>query len=52
VDGATGLDTLYLITIADSHAREPIRRNIRIDDRKGSTWADGSRGAPRNGNKK
>jgi hypothetical protein len=52
VDGTTGLDTLHLITTADSQAGEPIRRNIRIDDRKVSAWADGSKGAPRNSNKK
>lgn len=52
VDGTTGLDTLHIITMADSQTREPIRRNVRIDNWKVGTWADGSRGAPGNSNKK
>jgi hypothetical protein len=52
VDGTTGLDTLHIITMADSRAEEPIRRNIRVDDRKGSTRADGSKSAPRSNNEK
>lgn len=51
MDGTTGLDTLHLIAIADSRAGKPIRRNIRIDDRKVGTWADGSKSARRNSSK-
>jgi hypothetical protein len=52
VDGTTTLDTLHLITKADSRAGEPIRRDIRIHNRKVGTWADGSGSAPRNNSKK